>query len=59
MSSAELAYSRPNSTWTVSAWIRNIENTGAVYDVNDSPQPAMGFVLPPRTFGLSLRFQVQ
>jgi hypothetical protein len=43
----------------VAAWIRNIENKGAVYDVNDQPQPAMGFPLPPRTFGLTLRLKVQ
>jgi iron complex outermembrane recepter protein len=59
MSSANLAYGSPSGAWSVTAWIRNIENKGAVYDVNDSPQPAMGFPLPPRTFGLTLRLKVQ
>jgi iron complex outermembrane receptor protein len=59
MSSATISYTRPDSAWTVGAFIRNIENKGVVYDVNDSPQPGMGFVLPPRTYGLSLRFKFQ
>ncbi len=59
MSSANLAYSMANSSWTVLAWIRNIENKGAVYDVNDQPQPAMGFPFAPRTFGLTVRFKSQ
>jgi iron complex outermembrane recepter protein len=59
MSSANLAYSMANSSWTVLAWVRNIENKGAVYDVNDQPQPAMGFPFAPRTFGLTVRFKSQ
>ncbi len=59
MSSANLEYSPAAGVWTIAAWIRNIENKGAVYDVNDQPQPGMGFVLPPRTFGLTLRFKTQ
>jgi iron complex outermembrane receptor protein len=58
-SSANIAYSPADSRWSISAWIRNIENKGIVYNVNDQPEPAMGFPLPPRTFGLSIKLKTE
>jgi iron complex outermembrane receptor protein len=55
--SANLTYEPSNSWWSISAWARNLENAGILYNVNDQPEPANGFVQPPRTFGVTLKLK--
>jgi iron complex outermembrane receptor protein len=57
--SVNLTYEFANSGWSVSAWGRNLEDEGVVFNVNDQPEPAMGFVLAPRTYGISVLLKTQ
>jgi len=56
-SNANISYNAPNGTWSVTAWIRNIENNAVIYNANPpGTRPVtIGYLMPPRTFGLTLR----
>jgi iron complex outermembrane recepter protein len=57
--SVNFTYGFADSRWSVSAWARNLENKGVAFNINDQPEPAMAFVLPPRTYGLSVQLKTQ
>ena len=52
--SVNLTYEFADSGWSVSAWGRNLEDEGVVFNVNDQPEPAMGSCSAPRTYGISV-----
>ena len=56
-SNANLTYEGSSGGWSVTAWIRNIENNGIIYNANPpGTQPfTLGYLLPPRTFGVTVR----
>ena len=56
MSAANLSYTAPSDKWTVTAWIRNIENEGVIYNANPpGTRPVtIAYPFPPRTYGVTL-----
>src|SRR5262249_18315574 len=52
----DLTYLFPNGQWSLPAWVRNLENYGAITGylstVGASGPESLGIPLPPRTFGV-------
>jgi iron complex outermembrane recepter protein len=60
---ASLSFDSPDTGWTVTAYIRNIENYGALNiwysPIPGEPQKDIVGVDPPRTFGISIKKSFQ
>ena len=56
-SNAFVTYNAPNRNWSLTAWIRNIENNDVIYNLNPPGTRPVTIAnpRPPRTFGFTLR----
>ncbi|MEI9851333.1 MAG: TonB-dependent receptor [Sphingomonas sp.] len=56
-SGANIGYTAPDGAWSLTAWIRNIENNGIIYNSTapGTRPESVAYPLPPRTFGITLR----
>jgi len=59
-SAANISYNAPGGDWGITAWIRNIENNGVIYNANPpgTRPTTIGYPLPPRTFGVTLHGRI-